>query len=97
MKKWLRIYYGRLKKNSYRAGLQVLFRNLKPDTQVGTERLLRACRRASSYSVYNYSIIQQILEKRLDELSEEEEELQSKMPIHHNIRGRDYYQWFFNP
>jgi len=60
--------------------------------KVGTERLLRACRRASSYGVYNYAIIQQILEKRLDELSEEEKELQSEMPTHHNIRGRDYYQ-----
>ncbi|MEY3590712.1 MAG: hypothetical protein RLZZ466_1233 [Bacteroidota bacterium] len=60
--------------------------------KVGTGRLLRACRRASSYGVYNYAIIQQILEKRLDELSEEEKELQSEMPTHHNIRGRDYYQ-----
>ena len=60
--------------------------------KVGAERLIRACRRASSYGVYNYNIITQILEKRLDDLTDEEKELNSDMPSHHNIRGRDYYQ-----
>jgi transposase len=60
--------------------------------KVGPTRLLLACRRAHSYGVYNYPIILQILEKKLDHLSEEEQQQSLKMPDHHNIRGNDYYQ-----
>lgn len=60
--------------------------------KVGHTRLTMACRRARSYGVYNYPIILQILEKRLDELSDDEQQDQSPMPQHQNIRGNDYYQ-----
>lgn len=60
--------------------------------KVGTERLINACRRAHSYSVYNYPIILQILEKNLDQLSEEEQQEHQPMPQHHNIRGSSYYE-----
>lgn len=63
--------------------------NLK--RKVGSERLINACRRAHSFGVYNYPIIVQILEKNLDHISEDEQ-LQMPMPVHHNIRGEDYYQ-----
>lgn len=60
--------------------------------KVGPERLLNACRRAHSFGVYNYPIIQQILGKNLDRLSEDEQQQTLNMPSHHNIRGNDYYQ-----
>lgn len=61
--------------------------------KVGAERLTNACRRASSYGVYNYPIVQQILEKNLDYLSEEEQQQGvSGMPKHPNIRGSEYYE-----
>jgi len=63
--------------------------NLK--RKVGGERLINACKRAKSFGVYNYPIIVQILEKNLDHISEDERE-QLPMPLHHNIRGEDYYQ-----
>jgi len=62
--------------------------NLK--RKAGNERLTNACRRAHSFGVYNYPIIVQILEKKLDQISDDKEEL--PMPEHHNIRGEDYYQ-----
>jgi transposase len=60
--------------------------------KVGAERLLNACRRAHSFGVYNYPIVQQILEKNLDRLDDQEQQLTLVMPQHHNIRGNDYYQ-----
>jgi hypothetical protein len=42
--------------------------------------------------VYNYPIIVQILEKNLDQLSQEEEQEHQSMPQHHNIRGSSYYE-----
>lgn len=63
--------------------------NLK--RKVGTERLINACKRAKSFGIYNYPIIVQILEKNLDQISEDERE-QIPMPVHHNIRGENYYQ-----
>lgn len=60
--------------------------------KVGNQRLAMACRRANSYGVYNYPIIVQILEKKLDALSEEEQHEVLPMPLHQNIRGNDYYQ-----
>ncbi len=59
--------------------------------KVGATRLINACRRANSYGVYNYPIIQQILEKNLDHLSEEEQQSLA-MPQHYNIRGAEYYE-----
>lgn len=60
--------------------------------KVGNTRLTMACRRANNYGVYNYPIIVQILEKKLDALTEEEQQDTHSMPQHQNIRGSDYYQ-----
>jgi transposase len=60
--------------------------------KVGNQRLTMACRRAHDYGVYNYPIIVQILEKKLDALSDQEQQDTHKMPQHQNIRGSDYYQ-----
>ena len=53
--------------------------------------MANACRRAHSFGVYNYPIIVQILEKRLDQLAEDEKQ-EMPMPQHPNIRGGDYYE-----
>lgn len=59
--------------------------------KVGKERLINACKRALEYNIYNYRIIQNILEKGLDTI-EEEESSDQELPEHHNIRGKNYYK-----
>lgn len=59
--------------------------------KVGSERLINACRRALDYHVYNYKIIQKILENGLD-LLPGEPDTPDQLPDHHNIRGEKYYQ-----
>ena len=55
--------------------------------------LTNACRRAVEYNIYNYKIIQNILEKGLDQLSSENmDENQLSLPGHDNIRGDQYYK-----
>ncbi len=58
--------------------------------KVGEERLSNACKRALDYQVYNYKIIQKILENGLDKLYNENPE-NPELPFHNNIRGRNYY------
>ena len=59
--------------------------------KIGNERLIKACQRALGYGLYNYKTIQQILEMGLDKFDEPENE-QLEMPLHDNIRGKEYYQ-----
>ena len=59
--------------------------------RIGKERLENACKRGLEYEVFNYKIIQNILEKGLDRL-DENDEAQMEIPLHQNIRGKDYYQ-----
>ena len=59
--------------------------------KVGNDRLIKACQRALGYEMYNYKIIQRILEKGLDKETEEETE-HLEMPSHDNIRGEEYYK-----
>ena len=59
--------------------------------KVGNERLIKACKRALEYEIYNYKIIQKILENGLDMLPGEEDN-QRDLPKHHNIRGKNYYK-----
>jgi len=40
--------------------------------KAGKERLINACRRAHSYGVYNYPIIEQILTKNYDRMEEDD-------------------------
>lgn len=60
--------------------------------KVGDQRLINACRRAYSYGIYNYPILVQILEKNLDQLTEQDNAPELPMPQHYNIRGKEYYQ-----
>ena len=57
---------------------------------IGPERLTRACRRAHEVGYYNFKIIESILQKNLDQY--EVEEQPSQMPLHDNIRGKEYYK-----
>jgi transposase len=60
--------------------------------KAGAERLANACRRAYSYGVYNYPIILQILEKKMDHLEDDQQQPSLAMPQHRNIRGSEYYE-----
>lgn len=60
-------------------------------TKVGNERLINACKRALEYKIYNYKIIQKILENGLDKI-EDEQNTDLTLPEHHNIRGNNYYK-----
>ena len=59
--------------------------------KVGNTRLNNACKRALSYQAYNYNIIVRILEKGWDEIEDIPSE-NDELPIHNNIRGREYYK-----
>lgn len=58
--------------------------------RVGSDRLIRACRRAHEVGYFNFKIIESILQKNLDQ--NELEEQPSTMPAHENIRGKEYYK-----
>lgn len=57
--------------------------------KVGKERLRNACTRALEYGIYNYKIVQNILDKGLDKMDDDTDEA---LPKHENIRGKDYYK-----
>jgi len=60
------------------------------DKKAGRDRLIAACHRASEYGVYNYKVIEQIINNKLDRIESRPEI--KPMPIHGNIRGAEYYQ-----
>jgi hypothetical protein len=57
------------------------------------KRLINACTMALEFGVYNYKIVQNILEKEMDmyQINTEEKET-PEMPDHQNIRGENYYK-----
>ncbi len=59
--------------------------------KVGSERLNNACRRAIEYGIYNYKIVQTILEKQLDMEEISEPKSDTLLPEHENIRGESYF------
>jgi len=64
---------------------------LSLEKKVGKERLINACKRALEYNIHNYKIVQNILERGLDQI-EKENELEKALPEHNNIRGKNYYK-----
>ena len=64
--------------------------------RVGETRLINACKRADSFNVYNFGIIERILKSKADFIPIEDDLTPSggdnNMPQHDNIRGEDYYQ-----
>ena len=64
-------------------------------SKVGVERLLKACRWASSAGMYNYLAVENILKNKQDELPGEEWDLkveERETPDHENVRGKEYYK-----
>ena len=59
--------------------------------KVGEERLKNACTIALQYGIYNYKIVQSILDKGLDKMQDDGNE-NEVLPKHDNIRGKDNYQ-----
>jgi transposase len=69
------------------AGIMTLAR------KVGNERIASACRFATSLDSYGYTVLENILNRRLDQLEVREEEPdEDEMPEHDNIRGKEYYK-----
>ena len=60
--------------------------------RVGNQRLINACKRADSFSLYNYGIIDQILRSKADYIAFDDDIKNTPMPPHENIRGQDYYE-----
>ena len=60
--------------------------------RVGNVRLSNACKRADSFGIYNYGIIDQILRSKADTIAFEDELPNLYMPAHDNIRGQHYYE-----
>lgn len=64
--------------------------------RVGESRLINACKRADSFNVYNFGIIERILKSKADFIPlEDEQQLRQDgiaMPEHENIRGEQYYK-----
>jgi len=61
------------------------------EKKVGKERLINACKRALDHKIYNYKIIQRILDNGLDRIIDDRPG-DVELPEHHNIRGKNYYK-----
>jgi transposase len=60
------------------------------DKKAGRQRLIAACARASEYGSYNYKVIEQIINNKLDR--QPKDDGQGTLPMHENIRGPQYYK-----
>ena len=60
--------------------------------RVGNTRLINACKRADSYGIYNYGIIDQIMRSKADAIPVEDEIPGQDMPSHENICGQNYFE-----
>jgi len=54
------------------------------------ERVEKACKRALELEAYNYRSVKSLLERNLENLTPQEKK--NIVPLHANIRGRDYYR-----
>jgi transposase len=61
-------------------------------SKVGNERLDKACCRAILYNDFSYMTIKTILERKMDQIPLDGEEGGKIMPLHNNIRGKNYYK-----
>ena len=68
------------------AGIMALAR------KVGHEHIVSACRFAISLDSYGYTVLENILNRRLDQLETQSEEEDDEIPEHDNIRGKEYYK-----
>lgn len=61
-------------------------------SKVGNERLEKACRRAIQFNDYSFMTIKTILERKMDQIPMDGEQEGKIMPLHANIRGKNYYK-----
>jgi transposase len=73
---------------SYKACMGVL----QMAKKTGNERLNNACKRACDYGSYSYASLKKILQKGLDKIEVETLPIQTELPLHENVRGKEYYQ-----
>jgi len=59
-------------------------------SKAGKDRLIAACQRANEFGVYNYKVIEQIINNKLDRIGSDPKP--NSLPLHENIRGADYYK-----
>jgi transposase len=64
---------------------------LRLGKRYGQERLEAACARAFSVGARSYRHVDSILRNGLDRVAEGAEAPEPTLPLHSNIRGRDYY------
>jgi transposase len=63
------------------------------EKKVGRDRLIKAVERATGYHAYNYKVIKNIIEGKLDMLAEQQIGAQQQnLPFHENIRGKENYK-----
>lgn len=67
-------------------GLQQLYKQYPKDS------FEKACQRATEYERYGYLVIKNILDKGLEQIKDEEEQLNLFAQDHQNIRGANYYK-----
>lgn len=61
--------------------------------KVGKDRLTKAIERATRYNAYNYKVIKNIIDGKLDMLKEDKTgSIQQTLPFHDNIRGKQSYK-----
>ena len=88
----VKVYIGKVLENksypeqTYRSCVGIL----SYEKKAGRERLIAACQRAAEYGAYNYKVIEQIINNKLDRLETPKEK--TTMPLHKNIRGAGYYK-----
>ena len=61
-------------------------------SKLGNDRLDKACCRAILYNDFSYMTIKTILERKMDQIPLDGEEGGKIMPLHNNIRGKNYYK-----
>ena len=60
--------------------------------KAGDQRLDKTCKRALEFEAYSYHTIKNILTNGWDKLADEDNSEATIIPIHSNIRGKEYYQ-----
>ena len=60
------------------------------EKKAGRDRLIAACQRATAFGAFNYKVIEQIINNKLDRLDPKKENI--TLPLHENIRGAEYYK-----
>jgi transposase len=71
---------------------------LSMDKKAGRERLVKACQMGIEMNTYNYGFIARIISNGTDKLLTNSDftKKESRLPVHENLRGGDYYKKMCN-